>query len=885
MKYLNKIMGIVLILLAGCQSGNKNLIYQSDKFSVYTDSVVQGEFTAKALSANEISSNYRSPSDGKVNSTIQFKFSINSRDNEMQPGHDHFVWLRPQNGVYESKLIKFGEQILDSVGQKHDLLPFDTRWKILLDMRHVLKAFEEKGFFTTYNGEKIYKADFKGVYIAGNTLPLIWDFDNLRSHKDLELTDADNDGIFEIELLLNPKPDASKPQVWKLSADISKYPQYSSNLLLADALYNLSLEEMVKDIRPDRCFMAGEKWDGVWTRDISYSIVLSLAMLEPEIAKNSLMRKVKNRRIIQDTGTGGSWPISTDRQTWALAAWEVYLSTGDQKWLEESYEIISNSMEDDLKTAVNAETGLFFGESSFLDWRKQTYPIWMEPVDIFLSQNLGTNAVFYKTLTILAKMGDLLQKKTEYAQKAEALKQAINQQLWNEKANYYGQYVYGRYHQSLSPRAEALGEALCLLTGIADADRAAKVLANTPVMEFGIPTIYPQIPGIPPYHNESVWPFVQAYWTWAGAKAKNTSIVEHGIATMYRQAALFLTNKENMVLETGDHKGTEINSSRQLWSVAGNLAMVYRVLFGMDLQADKLVFAPFVPKVYDGIRHIKNFKYRNAIFDIQLIGYGDGIEKFELDGKQTDNFVSANLTGKHQIVITLNNKMDSAGMTKVQNSVSPDYPDVKQDGQTLSWTAVKSDVNYRIYQNAKLLKEQKETTFKLTGFGQWQVSAVNQVGVESFLSKPVFSFDEKKTMQIEAEQFGKAGTIKSTGFTGKGFVELSLADKKAFEFSVNAPQEGEYLIEFRYANGSGPINTDNKCGIRSLYNAGIFAGSLVFSQRGTDEWSNWGTSNPLKIKLNQGDNKLELRFEPWNNNMNVDVNTFLIDHIKVMPLK
>ena len=46
----------------------------------------------------------------------------------------------------------------------------------------------------------------------------------------------------------------------------------------------------------------------------------------------------------------------------------------------------------------------------------------------------------------------------------------------------------------------------------------AQVVANTPVYEYGIPSIFPQIPNIPPYHNNGIWPFVQAYWTLAAAK-------------------------------------------------------------------------------------------------------------------------------------------------------------------------------------------------------------------------------------------------------------------------------------------------------------------------------------------------------------------------------
>ncbi len=91
-----------------------------------------------------------------------------------------------------------------------------------------------------------------------------------------------------------------------------------------------------------------------------------------------------------------------------------------------------------------------------------------------------------------------------------------------------------------------------------------------------------------------------------------------------------------------------------------------------------------------------------------------------------------------------------------------------------------------------------------------------------------------------------------------------------------------YLIDFRYSNGSGPWNTDNKCAIRSLYNSLTYIGSYVFPQRGTDEWSDWGWSNSYKVNLKKGNNPLRLVLEEWNINMNVDVNRAMIDYMRVI---
>jgi uncharacterized protein YyaL (SSP411 family) len=134
-----------------------------------------------------------------------------------------------------------------------------------------------------------------------------------------------------------------------------------------------------------------------------------MAYLQPQVAKNSLLRKVNaKKRIIQDTGTGGAYPCSTDRIIWSVAAFEIYKATGDKDWLQQAFGIIQNTIEDDIKVAYDEETGLVKGESSFLDWREQTYPKWMQPADIYESENLGTNAVHYQANMVLAQMASIL---------------------------------------------------------------------------------------------------------------------------------------------------------------------------------------------------------------------------------------------------------------------------------------------------------------------------------------------------------------------------------------------------------------------------------------------------------------------------------------------
>ncbi len=131
-------------------------------------------------------------------------------------------------------------------------------------------------------------------------------------------------------------------------------PNFKLLFLLEHTLYNMSLDEMVNAIEPDSTLRTGSGFPGVWTRDVSYSIILSMAYMQPKVSMNCLLRKVDRfGRIIQDTGTGGSWPCSTDRMIWAVAAWEIYKVTGSREWLEKVYPIIRKSVEDDYLTVYD----------------------------------------------------------------------------------------------------------------------------------------------------------------------------------------------------------------------------------------------------------------------------------------------------------------------------------------------------------------------------------------------------------------------------------------------------------------------------------------------------------------------------------------------------
>lgn len=863
-------------------------LYRSDAFTVTRTEVRQGRWTARALSADSIVSTY--PRAGRE---MHYRFSLNGLDNEFPSGTEHTLYVRPANGRIETPVYVFGQEQPPFIPTPEAYPTSEegtAQVHIRLDLRHVVQALRERGAYDPPYGEPIRSLD--AVYAIGDVEPLSWDARALRPGGPAQLRDPDGDGIYELTLPIEARytrPLAGEGRaIWTRQANLSAFPRLRSPEPLVDALYRMSLEELVQLVREDGALSAGAKWPGVWTRDVAYASVLSLAIVAPDAVRKSLMAKVDSAgRIIQDTGTGGSWPVSTDRMTWALAAWELYAVTGDGDWLRTAYGIIQRSAGADLHAVIDPATGLVKGETSFMDWREQSYPRWMDPRDIAQSAATSTNAVHYATWRILADMSTALGYGPEpWAEAADSLQTAMAEHLWQPRTGWFATFRYGRDFPSLSPRSDALAQSLAILYGAAGEAQQAWIAEHSPVVAFGAPTFWPYIPNIPHYHNGALWPFVNAFWTWASARAGNTAGVEHGLASIWRPAALFLTNKENMVASTGHFDGTELNSDRQLWSVAGNIAATYRVLFGMRFEPDRLVLAPMVPPAYDGQRTLSGLRYRGATLTITVRGHGNGIASVRIDGRPADRAeVPAETTGAHTVEIQMNGEWPEGRINLVENRFSPETPVLRVQGPVIEWDAVPGAVHYVLYRNGTELDVTGMTRVDVgepEGVAEYQVMAVDSAGLQSFLSEPVRMAAEEaviivKPQHVELER-------EHAGFTGEGYARLTRESNTTVEFPVRITCGGVYLVEPRYANGSGPINTDAKAAIRTLVVGGDGIGVLVMPQRGTDRWSDWGYGTGLRVELPASEYNLMLSMTPRDENMDGRVNTALVDHLRLTRL-
>ena len=421
-----------------------------------------------------------------------------------------------------------------------------------------------------------------------------------------------------------------------LSADgkpvaISAQPMRSqTGSVMFDALFALAQQEMDADrvdaIRdpsfnfgkpvPCDCFQTGERWPYVWTRDVSFAADLALARLDPQRTRQSLLFKLSKARdgrtpglfVAQDTGSGGSWPISSDRVVWFLAARHLL---DDTAFAEQTWQALQGTLAQDRAMVFDERIGLYKGETSFLDWREQTYPDWTRKDVRFIgeSYSLSTNVLHYQALRLAEQMarqhGDA--RADDYAKWATALAAQIDARFWREDAGQYMSYIGEAAHPVDYAKYDLLAISLGVLADVFPQERARRAMANYPAVEGGSPVVWPQEAQQPIYHNRAVWPFVSAYSLRAARHVDDVARIQREIESLMRGSALAGSNMENFEMrrlavhvDEGALSGPVVNSPRQLWSVAGYLSMVLEGVFGVEADgkvAPKLPVA-LVPQLF-----------------------------------------------------------------------------------------------------------------------------------------------------------------------------------------------------------------------------------------------------------------------------------------------
>ncbi|MCF7904928.1 MAG: hypothetical protein K9M49_07205 [Candidatus Marinimicrobia bacterium] len=855
-----------IIALVSCTS-------KDEGFTISADQVREGDFQAKALSPTHLVSDYPMELDKGIPQPIIFKLSLNGEDNEGGFGDDHFLMVPPEIKEFNAPTLKFGQRAPRPEWEARGITAATTA-HFRVDFRDVLKDFHDQGYTVTPTGDTITQAGFSGLYMAGNTAPLRWIWDNPDGKEQLKFQDTDGDSIYELTLAFDPLSDDSETRHWELQTDVSAFPRFRSpEAPLLEALTNLALEEAQLNIRDDGAFSAGKEWQGIWTRDFAYASHLSLAYLFPENVKKSLEAKLTaDNRILQDTGTGGSWPVSVDRHIWTIAAWEYFLVTGDKAWLDKIRDPVINSLKEDMLWNRDPVSGMLQGETSFEDWREQTYPVWMSPSDIHSSHALSSNVLFKRALEIGLALSDDRDIRMTWGDFIGRIDQSLIPHFWSDTLQGPASYVISSPIWEHASHRDLLGESLAILFCNSFSSVSAQLVSSYPRTPIGSPVISHQLPHSPPYHNQAIWPFVESYALLAAKQVHNQEAYQHSFNGLIRSAALYQTNRENYHYLSGRPDQTEINSDRQLWSVARCLGAIYKGLFGLTIGYDfsndtfELALQPNNPFTWDNFS-LKDLELHDSKINIHLSGSGSVIESMEVNG---DLWTAGRplALGGSDYDISIHLKQGDEGAINLADHILPASPRVFWASDTLFWEA--DEDLCLIELNGVILDSLEHSPViisdSLSGF--FQLVAVDSLGNRSLPTRPQY--------------LGPAANLYLRS-TAPYYIELG-ETTRSIEMAFTLPDKGNYLIRFLYSNGCGTISDGNSCGLANLKINDWWLEQMVAFPH-TNSWDQWFKTSWIRAVFKAGENTLILDQDALPlTNMHGELNQFRVQALEIIPV-
>ncbi len=718
-----------------------------------------------------------------------------------------------------------------------------------------------------------------------------------------------------------------------------------SGNLMFDGLFALSLHELgllKKDQIQDSSYndgqpifapaggywQTGEAWKYVWTRDTSYAIHLAAGIVDPVTSKNSLNFKTSVVRgdnsptedtleIIQDTGTGGSWPISTDRSSWAFGVVETakYLSGTDRSdFIARAYKAMTNTIMRDRRVAYDQRDGLYRGEMSFLDWREQTYADYTADrvVHIGMSKTLSCNVDHYALIRaasdFAAELG-LSAEASTYAMMANDLKIAINAEFWLPSVGLYSSVKVNDLDDPAVRKYDMLGEALAIITGVADAAKAQSIMQIYPHSVEGPPVIWPQRRDIPIYHNRAIWPFVTAYSLRAAKLAANDAVTSHNVRSLLNGAAMNQSSMENFEFSElsnakaeGDFSGPVINSRYQLWSVAGYTSMVLDSIFGLESSQSGIRFQPFITKdlrndLFAGSSQLTlaNVNYKGKTIEVVVnlpaedgatSGYYSASEVrlngvvrhvsdwFADSDLATDNTIEVTLVDSGAAGATINVVTDNGDFKRFFEAKSPMLNSLSVNGSSITLNYANTDGNafINVYRNGVQIAS------GVTPETSWVDDSVDVNATQCYALEAEFPDDGTGTVHGNVSYRSEpvcrwpAGSLKLAGADTGDFSLVSLDGastandhggithynwwgdaNEVLRSDIVLDKTGNYVFQIEYGNAANTVNTGITVAVKWILVEEIGTGTIVASgpvvMPHMHNWDTWGDSTMVHSRV------------------------------------
>lgn len=401
------------------------------------------------------------------------------------------------------------------------------------------------------------------------------------------------------------------------------------------------------------CVMAGLDYDTPWTRDAAINVTNALCIFDREISKNTLLAVCDE---IDDSPyiAGQYW----DAIIWAIGAWQYLCVNNDPEFARFAYEVIGNTLKKMETDEFDPRIGLFRGgavygdgiaaypdkytktfqnQTGILDWPAANPESRAKKgfgVPMF---TLSTNCVYYAAYRVAAALaGQHHANPVPYMEKAEALKNAVNRNFWNEST---GRYDYLFDDTLRCDHAEALGLAFAVLFGIASPAQCQSIMRSTPVTAQGIACVWPsferyRIGDHYGRHSGTIWPHAQGFWALACLNTGNYAGFDHEFWSLAKKANRDMQFAEiyhpitgliyGGMQETTTQGIQEWKScNKQTWSATAYWSMILYGLFGLHFAENTVTVRPHLPVGVDHME-IHNLQIGQGIYSILVDRASEG---------------------------------------------------------------------------------------------------------------------------------------------------------------------------------------------------------------------------------------------------------------------
>lgn len=546
-------------------------------------------------------------------------------------------------------------------------------------------------------------------------------------------------------------------------------------------------------------------------------------------------------RTAPRVGNRHPYPLTAYDTDTVFALWNDWLTTGDTRKARQSVALAQRYLDRAWIDRFDPAMKLFRGETATEAVNDRA--LGMHVDEIAANFSLAANLGYLRMFDIIDSFNA-----TGPSPRRDSLARTINDRFWLPVQSTYGRIIYGAPSRLVLEESSLEGCASAILSGTASAPMAAAMLRKS---VSRLDSLF-DIASARTVANFGI----------AACRSGNGTVAWRSLRNLLLRAYIL-----------GELSTADTTPFRDL---------IINGIFGISFTPEGLTFAPMMPEQLAETATLQNVPYRDARLDIEIIGHGDVIATFAIDGVPADTpVVPTTIQGKHTVTITLvgASQSPSTGTTPVRMyplSASRDSARLYVNSEYMGWvmpTSFSADsfttpMWYNlIYDPAEGLTPRSTTTHIVACAADsvsFKVADIARPGARTLLDKEL----------------------------SKKYAESTRYKNREITLDYDAPADGRYLLQISYFNGLGTVNPMRNYALRTLSVNASAPTLIVFPQLELSDWTedtDWqtlrGLTIPEEITLRKGHNSIVIRYyAPADENFDHDANTLIPDRIIIYNL-